>query len=135
MELNNIFNDLIGKLSNNNCIKLGESLVEYGNNDKLMEEEKMNLYKILNSDSESAKYIKEMFVRLIDRLMEDSEINKNIISFLIREKEMLNELIDNIIYSDMEKELTNKDLNSINSAKQTINFIYDFIEKYDKEYE
>lgn len=132
MELNNIFNDLIGRLSNNNCIKLGESLVEYGNNDKLMGEEEMNLYKILNSDSESAKYIKEMFVRLIDILMEDTEINKNIISLLIREKEMLNELIEHIVYSDMKKELTDKDLNNINSTKTTINFIYDFIEKYDK---
>ena len=40
MELYNIFNDLISKLSNEDCIKLGESLIEYGKNDKQMGGEK-----------------------------------------------------------------------------------------------
>lgn len=90
----------------------------------------MKLYSVLNSDTESAKYIKEMLVRLISCLSEDSEINKSIVSFLISEKEILNELIESIIYDDMQKELTNNDLNNINSARETINFIYDFIETY-----
>lgn len=116
MELYNIFNDLIGKLSNENCIKLGKSLIEYGKNDKQMEEElQMN---------------KDLIERLIVYLLKDSKIKNTIINFLIQEKESLNDDINDIIYSDMQKDLTTIDLDKINNTKRTIQYIYDFIEKW-----
>lgn len=52
---------------------------------------------------------------------------------LIEEKENLNRDIDDIIYGDMEHLLTNKDLLEINKIKANIHYIYELIEKLDKE--
>lgn len=67
-------------------------------------------------------------------------MNKNIreiitktISELITEKERLNEDINDIIYGDMEHLLDNNDLLEINKIKTHINYIYNLIEKLDKE--
>ena len=61
------------------------------------------------------------------------EIIGKAITDLINEKERLNADIEDIIYSDMEHLLTNKDLLEINKIKAQIKFIYDLIEKLDKE--
>ena len=52
---------------------------------------------------------------------------------LIEEKENLNRDIDDIIYGDMEHLLTSKDLLEINKIKANIHYIYELIEKLDKE--
>lgn len=61
------------------------------------------------------------------------EIINKTISELINEKENLNGDIDDIIYGDMEHLLDNKDLLEINKIKTHINYIYNLIEKLDKE--
>lgn len=61
------------------------------------------------------------------------EIINKTISELINEKENLNRDIDDIIYRDMEHLLNNKDLLEINKIKTHINYIYNLIEKLDKE--
>lgn len=61
------------------------------------------------------------------------EIISKTISELITEKERLNEDIEDIIYGDMEHLLNNNDLLEINKIKTHINYIYNLIEKLDKE--
>lgn len=61
------------------------------------------------------------------------EIINKTISELINEKENLNRDIDDIIYGDMEHLLNNKDLLEINKIKANIHYIYELIEKLDKE--
>ena len=61
------------------------------------------------------------------------EIINKTISELINEKENLNRDIDDIIYGDMEHLLDNKDLLEINKIKENIHYIYELIEKLDKE--
>ena len=61
------------------------------------------------------------------------EIIGKTISALIDEKERLNEDINDIIYGDIEHLLNNNDLLEINKIKTHINYIYNLIEKLDKE--
>ena len=61
------------------------------------------------------------------------EIISKTISALIDEKERLNGDINDIIYGDMEHLLNNNDLLEINKIKTHINYIYNLIEKLDKE--
>jgi len=59
-------------------------------------------------------------------LVEEFELN------LINRKQQLNEEIDDIIYSDLKKELTYKDINEIQEKRKRIKVIYDTIEYLDK---
>lgn len=65
--------------------------------------------------------------RIIEWFMNNEELNKKLVQLLIEEKEDLNSRIDEDIYSDMSKELTENDLMAINYKREEINYIYELI--------
>lgn len=69
--------------------------------------------------------------KVVDYLTTDKVIIDRTIKFLIDEKQKLNESIDDIIYSDMGYELTERELKEINDIKKEIQYIYELIGKFE----
>ena len=75
---------------------------------------------------------KEINKKVRDYLSNDKQTIEKVIGFLIEEKQRLNERIDEIIYYDIDNDLTIRDIKEINNYRRAIVYCYNTIEKLEK---
>lgn len=75
---------------------------------------------------------KEINKKVRDYLSNDKQTIEKAISFLIEEKQRLNERIDDIIYYDIDNDLTKNEIDKINEYRKGVAYCYNTIEKLEK---
>ena len=75
---------------------------------------------------------KEINDRVKNYLSKDSGTINKVIAFLIEEKQILNERIDEIIYDDFNRDLTKNEIDKINEYRKGVAYCYNSIEELEK---
>lgn len=75
---------------------------------------------------------KEINKKVRDYLSNDKQTIEKAISFLIEEKQRLNERIDEIIYDDFNRDLTKNEIDKINEYRKGVAYCYNTIDKLEE---